>query len=121
MSDSKVPDTDPAPSEGSATVPETPGRRIDVIADLSSPETHAQIVDTNASLDRLREAAKTAGIDPRIVEVIKVIHEARRQIDAVRPLIVDLEKILPASAVVAVELTIEGIDTADDEIKRVAF
>lgn len=115
-------DTDrPTPSTAPITQSETPSARIDVIADLSSPETEAKIASMNVSLDKLRDAARTAGIDPRIVEVIKVIHEARKQIDSVRPLITKLEKILPASAVVAVELVIEGIDTADEEIKRVAF
>jgi hypothetical protein len=122
-------DTDsPVPSTAPVTQSETPSARvpeqsprIDVIAYLSSPETAAQIADVNTWLDKLRVAAKTAGIDPRVVEVIRVIHQARKDIDAVRPLIDKLEKILPASAVVAIELSIEGIDTADELIKSVTF
>jgi len=127
VSDSNIPDTDPSPSSlpspasPSVTQPETPSARVDVIADLSSAETHAQIVSMNEALDQLREAAKVAGIDPRIVEVIKAIHVARKQIDAVRPILTKLEMILPAAAVIAIEVSIRGIDEADDEVRRLSF
>lgn len=112
----KPPSTQPEASEPTTTN-QAPAR-TDVIEDLSSASTKASEAATHKALDDLRESLKTAGVDPRIVQIIKIIHTTRKDIDAIRPILDQLEKFLPPGEQLLVDMAVQSIDDADDALKK---
>ena len=123
MSDSKIPDTDPAPA--STAVASTTQR--DVIADLSSPETKELERETAQALVDLTAATKVAVqriYGPSVVKFAKILHQVRAYVDQAAALEAEVIRELEAGGAGAppeISLYVQsvrvGVDYLDGMVK----